>query len=85
MTPRDRLGNGLLLIFIDHKSNYCRMCLSRTKDASAKYFEAFLVHFEKLFGFKVRVLRMDGGGEYASVDLICKRTGVARQVSEARN
>ena len=31
------------------------------------------------------MLRTDGGGEYANVDLFCKRTGVARQVSEARN
>uniref|UniRef100_A0AAV1UMW7 Uncharacterized protein n=1 Tax=Peronospora matthiolae TaxID=2874970 RepID=A0AAV1UMW7_9STRA len=85
MTPQDRLGNRYMVNFIDHKSNYCRVLLARTKDAAAKQFEAFLVHFEKLFGFKVHVLRTDGEGEYANVDLFCKRTGVARQVSEARN
>uniref|UniRef100_A0AAV1V2L8 Uncharacterized protein n=1 Tax=Peronospora matthiolae TaxID=2874970 RepID=A0AAV1V2L8_9STRA len=85
MTPRDRLGNRYLVNFVDHKSNYCRVFLARTKDAAARQFEAFLVHFEKLFGFKVHVLRTDGGREYANVDLFCERTGVARQVSEARN
>ena len=85
MTPQDRLGNRYLVNFVDHKSNYCRVFLARTKDAAAKQFEAFLVHFEKLFGFKVHVLRTDGGREYANVDLFCERTGVARQVSEARN
>uniref|UniRef100_A0AAV1T9S2 Uncharacterized protein n=1 Tax=Peronospora matthiolae TaxID=2874970 RepID=A0AAV1T9S2_9STRA len=85
MTPRDRLGNRYLVNFVDHKSNYCRVLLARTKDAAAKQFEAFLVHFEKLFGFKVHVLLTDGGREYANVDLLCERTGVARQVSEARN
>uniref|UniRef100_A0AAV1VI54 Integrase catalytic domain-containing protein n=2 Tax=Peronospora matthiolae TaxID=2874970 RepID=A0AAV1VI54_9STRA len=85
MTPRDRLGNRYLVNFVGHKSNYCRVFLARTKDAAARQFEAFLVHFEKIFGFKVHVLRTDGGREYANVDLFCERTGVARQVSEARN
>ena len=31
------------------------------------------------------MLRTDGGGKYANVDLFCKRAGVARQISEARN
>ena len=31
------------------------------------------------------MLRTDGGGEYANLDLFCKRTGVTRQVSEAGN
>ena len=33
----------------------------------------------------MHVLRTDGGGEYKNVDLFCKKTGIARQVSEARN
>uniref|UniRef100_A0AAV1T3L7 Integrase catalytic domain-containing protein n=1 Tax=Peronospora matthiolae TaxID=2874970 RepID=A0AAV1T3L7_9STRA len=61
MTPRDRLGNLCLVNFVDHKSNYCRVVLARTKDAVAKQFEALLVHFKNLFGFKVHVLRTDGG------------------------
>ena len=85
MTPQDRLGNRYLVNFVDHKSNYCRVFLAHTKDAAAKQFEVFLVNFEELFGFKVHVLRTDGGREYANVDLFCERTGVARQVSDARN
>ena len=69
---------------MDHKSNYCRVFLVRTKTAAAKQFEAFLALFEKLFGFKVHVLRTDSGGEYANAALFCKRTGVSRQVSEAK-
>ena len=34
------------------------------------------------FGCKILVLRTDGGGEYQNVDLFCKTTGVARQISE---
>ena len=69
-----------MVSFIDHKSNYCCVFLARTKDAAAKHFEAFLVHFEKLFDFKVHVLRTDGSGEYANVNLFCKRMGFARQM-----
>ncbi|GAB9477897.1 unnamed protein product, partial [Globisporangium polare] len=85
MTPTDRLGNRYLVNFVDHKSNYCRVFLAKTKDAAAKKFEHFLVFFEKRFDCRVHVLRTDGGGEYQNVDLFCKNTGVARQVSEARN
>ncbi|GAB9476474.1 unnamed protein product [Globisporangium polare] len=85
MFPTDRLGNRYLVNFVDHKSNYCRAFLAKTKDAAAKKFEHFLVFFEKRFDCRVHVLRTDGGGEYQNVDLFCKNTGVARQVSEARN
>ncbi|GMF38959.1 unnamed protein product [Phytophthora fragariaefolia] len=48
-------------------------------------FENFLAHFEREFDCKAHVLRTDGGGEYRNVDLFCQSTGVARQVSEAKN
>ena len=61
------------------------MFLAKTKDAAAKKFKHFLVFFEKMFDFRIHILRTDGGGEYQNVDLFCKKTGIARQVSEARN
>uniref|UniRef100_H3GBI0 CCHC-type domain-containing protein n=1 Tax=Phytophthora ramorum TaxID=164328 RepID=H3GBI0_PHYRM len=66
-------------------SNYCHVFLARTQDAAVKLFEHFLVYFEKEFDCKIHVLRTDSGGEYENVDLFCKRTGVTRQRSEARN
>eukprot|EP00644_Phytophthora_capsici_P018852 jgi/Phyca11/132500/e_gw1.174.10.1 len=71
--------------FVDHKSNYCRVFLARTKDAPAKQFEHFLAFFEKRFDCRIHVLRTDSGGEYQNVDLFGKKTGVARQRSEANN
>ena len=85
MTPKDRMGNQDLATFVNHESNYCRMFLESIKDQETKKFEHFLVFFEKRFNCRIHVLRTDGGGEYQNVDLFCKRTGVARQVSEARN
>ncbi|GMF45513.1 unnamed protein product [Phytophthora fragariaefolia] len=41
MTPRDRLGNRYMVIFVDHKSNYCRVFMAKTKDAAAEQFEHF--------------------------------------------
>uniref|UniRef100_H3GBI1 Integrase catalytic domain-containing protein n=1 Tax=Phytophthora ramorum TaxID=164328 RepID=H3GBI1_PHYRM len=74
-----------MINFIDYKSNYCHVFLARTQDAAVKLFEHFLVYFEKEFDCKIHVLRTDSGGEYENVDLFCKRTGVTRQRSEARN
>ena len=85
MTPRDRLGNRYMINFVDHKSNYVKIFLARTKDQAAKSFENFLVFFEKRFNCRVHVLRTDSGGEYANVDLFCQTSGVARQRSEAGN
>uniref|UniRef100_A0AAV1UG44 Integrase catalytic domain-containing protein n=1 Tax=Peronospora matthiolae TaxID=2874970 RepID=A0AAV1UG44_9STRA len=73
----DQLDNRYLVNIIDYKSTYCRVFLAHTKDAAAKQFEAFLVLCEKLFGVKIHVLRTNGGGRYASLYLVCKRTGVA--------
>ena len=80
MTPQYRLGNRYLVIFIDHRLKDCRVYLVRTKDSASKQLKALLFYFEKRFGFKVHVLRTDGGGEYANVDMFCKRMGVARVV-----
>lgn len=85
MTPRDRLNNRYMVNFVDHYSNDCRVFLAPTKDKAAKKFEHFLAFFEKRFNCRIHVLRTDSGGEYENVDLFCKKTGVARQRSEARN
>ena len=50
-------------------------------DKADKKFEHFLALFERRFDCRIHVLRIDGGGEYSNVDLFCKRTGVARQIS----
>ena len=54
-------------------------------DEAAKKFEHFLTFFERKYDCRVLVLRTDGGGEYANVDLFCKTTGVERQVTEANS
>ncbi|CAI5729482.1 unnamed protein product [Peronospora destructor] len=85
ITPLDRHGNRYLVNFVDHKTNYVRVSAGKTKDQATKKLDHFLVFFEKHFDCRVHVLRTDGGGEYANVDLLCNRQGVARQVSEAAN
>jgi hypothetical protein len=84
-TPVDREQNRYLVNFIDHKTNYCRIFLAKTKDEAEKNFLHFVGHFERRFDCRVQALRTDGGGEYANIDLICERTGIARQRTEAEN
>uniref|UniRef100_A0AAV1T174 Polyprotein n=1 Tax=Peronospora matthiolae TaxID=2874970 RepID=A0AAV1T174_9STRA len=85
MTPRDMLGNRYMVNFIDHQTNYCRILLAKVKDAAAQKFKHFMAFFERQFNCRIHVLRTDGGGEYKTLELFCKDTGIAHQVSEPRN
>jgi len=85
VTPRDRLRNRFMVNFIDHRSNYCRIFLAKTKDVAALKFKHFMAFFERQFNCRGHVLRTDGGGEYKPLDLFCEQTGIARQISEPRN
>ncbi|KAG4049478.1 hypothetical protein PC123_g15250 [Phytophthora cactorum] len=85
MTPRDRLGNRYMVNFVDHRTNYCRVFLTKTKDVAALKFKHFMAFFERQFNCRIHVLRTGGGGEYKTLDLFCKDTGIARQVSDPRN
>ena len=38
MTPEDRLKNRYMVHFIDHRTNYCKVFLAKTKDAAAYKF-----------------------------------------------
>jgi hypothetical protein len=46
ITPVDREKSRYLTNFIDHKTNYCRIFLAKTKDEAANKFEHFVGHFE---------------------------------------
>ena len=59
--------------------------LGQEQVPSSQEIRTFLAFFERRFGCKILVLRTDEGGEYRNVDLFCQTTGVARQISEARN
>ncbi|OWZ22593.1 LOW QUALITY PROTEIN: hypothetical protein PHMEG_0002670 [Phytophthora megakarya] len=78
VTPRGGRGNWYLVNFVNHKSNYCRIFLTKTKGQAGMHFEHFLIHFEKLFLCKVHVLRTDGGAKYNNT------AGVTRQKSEVK-
>ncbi|POM58937.1 Mitochondrial Carrier (MC) Family [Phytophthora palmivora] len=69
MTPRDRLGNRYMVNFIDHRTNYCRIVLAKTKDVAAQQFKRFMAFFERQFNYRIHVLRADGEGEYQTLDL----------------
>ncbi|KAE9227078.1 hypothetical protein PF004_g11461 [Phytophthora fragariae] len=85
MTPRGRLGDRNMVNFIDHRTNYFKIVLAKTKDVAAQKFKHFMVFFERQFHCRIHVLRTDGGGEYKTLDLFCKDTGIARHASEPRN
>ena len=73
MTPRDRLGNQYLAKFIDHRFNYCRVFLAKTKDVAALKFKHFLVHFDHELSCMITMLRTDGPGEYEYMDVFARQ------------
>ncbi|KAJ8574562.1 hypothetical protein ON010_g4652 [Phytophthora cinnamomi] len=85
VTSRYRCGNRYMINFVDHRSNYCRVFLARTKDIAAEKFTIFLNFFEKKVNYRIHVLRTDGGGEYRVLDPFYGDAGVRRQISEASN
>ena len=49
LMPRDRLGNRYLVNFVDHKSNYCRVFLAKSKDQAAKKIRTIFEVFRATF------------------------------------
>ena len=43
ITPKVRLGNRYMVNFIDHRTNYCRVFLAKTKDVAAQKFKHFMI------------------------------------------
>ena len=85
MTPRDRLGNRYMINFVDHRTNYCRVFLAKSKDVAAQKFKHFMAFFERQFNYRIHVLQTDDREEYRTLDLFFKDTRIARQISEPRN
>jgi len=83
MTPRDRNGNRYMISFVDHKSNYCRVFLAKTKSQAADMFQHFMAFFERQFNCKIHILRTDGGKEYTKTDIFCKYTGIGQAEDRA--
>ena len=78
----DKRKNRYMINFIDHKSNYVRVFVAKSKDEAARKFQHFMVFFEILFNVRVHMLRTDGGVEYRNLDLFCQQTGIGRQITE---
>ena len=85
MTPRGRQEKRYMVNFIDHRTNYCRIFLAKTKDVAAQKFKNCMAFFERQYNCWIHVLRTDEGGEYRALDPFCNETGIARQVSKPRN
>ena len=71
-----------MINFIDHKSNYVRVFVAKSKDEASRKFPHFMVFFERQFNVRIHMLRTDGGGEYRNLDLFCQQTGIGRQITE---
>ena len=85
MTSRNRFSNRCRVNFIDHRFNHCPVFLAKTTDIAAMKFKHFLAAFKRKLKCQINVICTYGGVEYKTIDVICKTTGVLRQVNETNN
>lgn len=75
-------GNKYFVTFIDDYSRKLWAYLINRKDEVFKVFKNFKSVVERQSGHKLKVLKMDGGGEYVSNDFgkFCDQEGIIRDV-----
>jgi transposase InsO family protein len=82
------LGGFLYYVtFIDDFSWKTWIYFMKTKDEVFNRFQEFKAQTENLMGKKIRVLRIDNGGEYTSIDFsdFCKEAGIKRELTVPYN
>jgi hypothetical protein len=80
-------GREYYLAFIDDYSRKTWIYFLKTKSEVFKRFQEFKALVENQIGKKIKVLRSDNGGEYASTEFvdICSQPGIRRQMTITYN
>jgi transposase InsO family protein len=82
------LGGFLYYVtFIDDFSRKTWIYFMKTKDEVFSRFQEFKAQAKNLMGKKIKVLRIDNGGEYTSNDFsdFCKEVGIKRELTVPYN
>ncbi|GAU30308.1 hypothetical protein TSUD_385290 [Trifolium subterraneum] len=76
-------GNKYFVTFIDNHSRKLWTYLINKKSEVLEVFKRFKSLVERQSGFKIKVLRTDGGGEYMSSEFtaLCEQEGIIREVT----
>jgi len=81
MSTKALSGVEYFVTFIDDHSRKTRIYFLKTKDEVFCRFKEFKALVENLTGKKIKVLRLDNGGEYVDKDFtdFCTRKGIRRE------
>jgi transposase InsO family protein len=86
--PIKSLGGSLYyIIFIDNYSRKIWLYLLKTKDEVFRKFQEFKTEIGNITNKKIKILRIDNGGEYTSNESVafCKSTGIRREMIVPHN
>jgi hypothetical protein len=80
-------GSSYYVTFIDDFSRKTWIFFMKTKDEVFSQFQEFRAQVENQTGKKIKVLRLDNGGEYTSNDFkdFCKEAGIKREMTVSYN
>jgi hypothetical protein len=80
-------GYSYYIIFIDDYSRKTWLYILKTKDEVFNKFQQFKEEIENITNKKIKMLRIDNGGEYTSKEFVafCKSTGIRRELTIPHN
>jgi transposase InsO family protein len=83
ITPTTLSENRYFLLLVDAMSRFMWLCLLASKDQTPTAVRRFKAVTELETGWKLKVLRMDRGGEFTSVEfgVYCAEEGVQQQLT----
>jgi transposase InsO family protein len=87
MSVESIIGSMYYVSFIDDFSRKTWIYFLKTKDEVFRRFQEFKSLVENQIGKKIKVLRLDNGGEYTSNEFkdFCKEEGIKRELIVSYN
>ncbi|GAA0145541.1 hypothetical protein LIER_05715 [Lithospermum erythrorhizon] len=83
MSPvQSKGGNEYFITFVDDSTNFCYVCLMKSKNEGIDKFALYKEEVENQFEKKIKVVRSDRGGEYVSpFGQFCCERGIVHEVT----
>ncbi|KAK1408428.1 hypothetical protein QVD17_40194 [Tagetes erecta] len=83
ISPSTPAGNRYFMLLVDDCTRYMWVYMLKNKDQAFDIFKEFKMNVENEFGFKIKALRSDRGGEFTSAEFnkFCSQQGIVRMLT----
>jgi hypothetical protein len=87
ITPETVGGNKYFMLIVDDCTRWMNVTVLKSKDQASSAFAKFKAEAENNLGYKIKVVRLDRGGEFLSEAFreICENAGIRRQMTAPYN